>query len=337
MLHSALTSLGQGALRVLPDGAAGRLRRRLSAPILTLLYHRVLPEVGEDVNRLAVSCENFAAHLSQLTRSAEVVDQAAFIGLLQHRRRVRKPRVLITFDDGYADNLHHALPILQRFGLTATLFVTSRAVGSNRLFWWDALERVARAASACSVPSGEPTPEVTWPGGPRISCLGGFEATYRRLLLAIKPYPGPRCAEALEWLARRYDLDLEADDSYRPVTWGELESWSAAGMAVGAHTRTHPQLSALSDDELRGEIRGSKQELERGLDGPVRMFAYPFGQREDFDARAEQAARQAGYACAFANWNGNARWSKSRYRLPRCLVRNWSRGELAAAFAGWCR
>ena len=126
----------QTAEAVLPDGLRDRLRRQVAAPTLVLLYHRVQPEPGRDPNKLIVACEDFEDQMAWLARYARVVEEQEFIKLLAGRPLSRRPRVLITFDDGYADNVAHALPILQRYGLRATMFVTSGAVGSDRLFWW---------------------------------------------------------------------------------------------------------------------------------------------------------------------------------------------------------
>jgi peptidoglycan/xylan/chitin deacetylase (PgdA/CDA1 family) len=50
--------------------------------------------------------------------------------------------VVVTFDDGYADNLHHAKPLLERYGIPATVFVTSDYIGQEHEFWGDKLERL---------------------------------------------------------------------------------------------------------------------------------------------------------------------------------------------------
>ena len=257
------------AMAGLPRRLRTRLARTVSAPVIALLYHRVVPTIGRDPQRLAVSAENFAAHLAWLSHRAELIDEAVFLDVLEMRRRSRRPRVLITFDDGYADNVHHAMPLLRKERVPAVLFVTSAAVDSGRPFAWDA-----------------PKPD---------------------------------------------------DPLQRPLTWDELRAWRAAGLAVGAHSRMHPRFSTLNEEPLQGEVGGSKAELEAACGAPMRMFAYPFGQREDFDERARDAVRTAGFACAFANWPGNIRWACDRFALPRYLVRDWSSAAFAARCEAWLR
>lgn len=77
-----------------------------------------------------------------------------------------------------------------------------------------------------------------------------------------------------------------------PMSWAELRQLTAAGWEIGAHTRTHPRLSALGDRPLEQELSGSRGDLERQLGAPCTSVAYPYG---DFDARVARAAATAGY------------------------------------------
>src|SRR3954470_15948888 len=108
-------------------------RRR--PPALILLYHRVATPT-RDPQLLSVSPERFAEHLEVVRRCAEPV---ALAGILAQGEG---PRAAITFDDGYADNLHEAAPLLAAAGVPATVFVVSGQVGTTDEFWWDELERV---------------------------------------------------------------------------------------------------------------------------------------------------------------------------------------------------
>jgi peptidoglycan/xylan/chitin deacetylase (PgdA/CDA1 family) len=155
--------------------------------------------------------------------------------------------VALTFDDGYADNVEAALPILREFGFTATCYVTS-------------------------------------------GHLGGFN----------------------EW-------DAEMLRVWTPMmTREQLAVWRDAGMDVGAHTRSHRDLSTCSDaEELRQEIAGSKTDLERLTEGPVAHFSYPFGR---YGSAAVAAVRQAGFATAVSVRDRRARATDDPLQLPRMYV-----------------
>src|SRR5690606_39204114 len=120
--------------------AVRRLKERWTPRGLILMYHRV-GAGGADPWGLRVSPEHFAEHLDVLTRRGSPM---ALSGLAEAVDRGRLPRraVAVTFDDGYADNLHAAVPLLERHDVPATVFLTTGYLGGQREFWWDALEQV---------------------------------------------------------------------------------------------------------------------------------------------------------------------------------------------------
>jgi len=97
----------------------------------------------------------------------------------------------------------------------------------------------------------------------------------------------------------------------------QVKLWQAAGMEVGAHSRTHPRLSTCSDAELESEIAGSKADLETLLGTPVSQFCYPYG---DLDSRVANAVRNAGYDAATTTQRGRAATGDDLMLLRRILV-----------------
>lgn len=97
----------------------------------------------------------------------------------------------------------------------------------------------------------------------------------------------------------------------------QIKAWQAAGMEVGAHSRTHPRLTACTDAELQSELAGSKVDLEALTGAPVTQFCYPYG---DLDTRVADAVRQAGYSAATTTQRGRSRPGDDAMRLRRILV-----------------
>jgi peptidoglycan/xylan/chitin deacetylase (PgdA/CDA1 family) len=127
--------------------------------------------------------------------------------------------------------------------------------------------------------------------------------------------------------------ELAADAGSHPgeldtMTWGEIRELAARdGIEVGAHTVSHPHLTALPDAELDGELADSKRRIEDELGRPCPLFAYPYGEH---DARVRRAAEGAGFTAAFGLQPHGSTWG-DRYRLPRVGI--WrGEGERTVAF-----
>ena len=173
------------------------------------------------------------------------IDQvASFLASAERSSR----RVVLTFDDAWADNHTNALGPLSQHHLPATLYVPSRLLGQ----------------------------------------------------------PGYMTRTQL----------LEMDD---------------AGVTIGAHSRTHPDLRVCGPEELKREVRGSKEDLEDLLAKPVTSFAYPTGLT---DARVHAAVVAAGYASAVTTRPGWWRPATKPLEIPRSFVQNFSDTTFLAAIAG---
>jgi peptidoglycan/xylan/chitin deacetylase (PgdA/CDA1 family) len=264
--------------------------------------------------------------------------------------------VVVTFDDGYADNLHNAKPLLERYGIPATVFLTTGYVGSEREFWWDELERL-----------------LLKPGTlPKVLHLRVNGSTYQWKLSEAARYSEDTSRRHQRWRAwkdappssrQRLYLSLwqllgTLGEGERQRVLDELREWAAVQpvgrpihrplsleevlalkqgqlIEVGAHTVTHPTLSALPPDAQRDEIQGSKAELERVLGDPVTSFAYPHGGRSDYAAETVDIVREAGFACACSNSAGIVGQPSDRFRLPRIHVQDWDREEFARRLSRW--
>jgi len=112
------------------------------------------------------------------------------------------------------------------------------------------------------------------------------------------------------------DVYLDGPDGHElaVMSWQELAGMASIGWEVGSHTRSHPRLTRLRDEELKEELGGSRQDCERQLGGPCHSVAYPYG---DTDARVVAAAADAGYLAAAG--------LPRAHRLHRPSALNWPR------------
>src|SRR2546423_5357995 len=107
---------------------------------LILMYHRIV-ELPLDPFALAVTPQHFAEHLEVLRKYSHPISLSEMARLLKDGQRPRRA-VIVTFDDGYTDNLYNAKPLLERFDVPGTVFITTGQIGSEREFFWDELQRL---------------------------------------------------------------------------------------------------------------------------------------------------------------------------------------------------
>ncbi|MGB7043843.1 MAG: polysaccharide deacetylase family protein [Methylocella sp.] len=108
---------------------------------LILMYHRI-GEFQSDPRGLAVSPRHFAEHLEVLRKHSQPQPLAQMVNAIQHQVLPWVKALAVTFDGGYADNFYNAAPLLNRYDVPATVFLTCGYIGGTGEFWWDALERI---------------------------------------------------------------------------------------------------------------------------------------------------------------------------------------------------
>ena len=296
-------------------------------PFIVLAYHRVA-DLAHDPQLLAVSRENFASQLGWMAENnIEVVrfDEPWKV-------RCNRVRVCITFDDGYADNYHNALPILEKYAFPATFFVTTAHVRTGNAYWWDVLEHILYGELPDTPPPG-PFAAV-WPTPPE-----KLYQTAHGILLAAGP---EKQRELLEGLCQWLGHPVAAADSHRPLRPDEVAALAAHPLAtVGAHTHTHPRLSQLLRPQQKQEVETSLDLLTEWTGRRPSVFAYPFGSRGllgrggDYNADSMRVCKELGILRAAANYPAQVRPWTNRFAVPRHLVRNWDKATFARRFTAF--
>ena len=232
--------------------------------------------------------------------------------------------VAVTFDDGYHDNLVHALPALRAAGIPATLFVSTGHVATGEGFWWDEVAGLlgpqgtgGDAVLTLDLPEGE----RAW--APRDAAQR--ERSRALVHAALQARDRATTIAALSQLrvwAGFAPAPSPPPERDRPLTVAELQELAGAGVfSVQAHGRTHVSLAHAPADVRAAEIRGSADDLEAWLGTRPDLFSFPFGvPGVDVDADTRAAARAAGYAAAVVNAPGVVGPRTDRFAVPRLFV-----------------
>lgn len=298
----------------------GLLRLLESCPrpstVLVLNYHHVgnWRETEHDEELFSADGEQFHSQVQVLKKKGGVVSLEEALSLLLTGRPFKGTAVLITFDDGYLDNYTLAFPILKNAGLPATFFLATSFIGSSKLPWWDEIAFMVRHSQFPAIQLDYPSPRKLLLG------TGRREAAIRELVTLYKRSSDPSrlLAQVRERCGVRFD-SIAAERLF--LDWNEAREMAAAGMDIGAHTHTHPNVGRLPLDDQIDELRISRERLEAGLARRVDVMAYPYGARDAFNQDTYVALARLGYRAAFSYYGGiNRPGAVDRYNLARCGV-----------------
>jgi peptidoglycan/xylan/chitin deacetylase (PgdA/CDA1 family) len=309
---------------------------------MILLYHRVAT-LDTDPQLLAVTPENFAAHLDILRECATPMSLA---DLVRATRSGAVPRnaVAITFDDGYADNLELASPLLHARDIPATVFVATAGSDNNCEFFWDDLDRIllqpGKLPEDVHLQIGTKTIDLALHDDAHYSAAAATRDKHWNVTLSEDPSARHRAYRSLcpalhnatieernralqqlhEWSAQ----PTAPRPSHRMMTPAQMRDLTRAGLIdIGGHTVNHPLLSRESAEIQQREIQDCKTTLQFILDREVTTFSYPFGGRRDYTPDTIAAVQHAGFHHACSNFPGHLLPGHDLHQLPRMLVRNW--------------
>jgi peptidoglycan/xylan/chitin deacetylase (PgdA/CDA1 family) len=328
--------------RRLVDRGNLAFKRRYVARGLILIYHRVA-EDPVDPWRLCVTPDNFARHLEMLHNKGFATAHVSELADSVRAHRVPRKTVAVSFDDGYRDNLDAAQPILEKYETPATHFATAGYIGSDEPFWWDVLDTIflrtkqlpeelviTLAAKTHRWKLGgdavlKKEKAADWkPLGPAQTRRHEIHDALWHLLVAALPDERQR---AVRYLMDWAELAPAAWDQSRPMSEEELRRLGESGLVeVGAHSLTHPALSALPPELQAHELGASKERLEAILGKKVKGCSYPQG-RSSTDV--QRRARDAGYDFACGSVADAVNSRSNLFHLPRVSVRDWDEARFA--------
>jgi peptidoglycan/xylan/chitin deacetylase (PgdA/CDA1 family) len=265
--------------------------------LLVLNYHRIGdPKNGEyDPALFSATAEQFNTQVRFLKNRYRLVSLDEALEVLT--KGSAEPSILVTFDDGYADNYHIAYPVLKSHATCGTFFLPTGFIGANRVPWWDAIAFMLRHSRRRIVTLAEPA---------SISVdLAKFRPALRAVLRAYKLPSMRDPARFLSQLSEATGID-PPESFQRPLfmSWEQAREMAAGGMDLGSHTHTHQILGKLTFEEQVAELAQSKEMIREKTGVAPVSVSYPVGKPGTFTADTFTALEATGYRAGFSFYGG---------------------------------
>jgi peptidoglycan/xylan/chitin deacetylase (PgdA/CDA1 family) len=290
------------------------VRARLLGGALIVGYHRIAA-VTLDEYELCVTPRHFAEHIEAVKKYAHPISLSELVRCLKEGS-VPSKAVAVTFDDGYADTLYTAKPVLERYEVPATVFVCTGYAGEE--FWWDELERLVMSSKAHldALDLGVGAKSFL-SNQPEAGSVAGFDAR-RKFRHALYDFLIGLDVEDQNHVMNRirsWSGIPSSETTVCAMNHDELLRLADGGLIeLGAHTRHHPLLPQLSPDRQKEEIEASKRDLESLLGKEISGFAYPNGRANEHTKRI---VRELGFTYACTSLHDVVRPGQDMYELAR--------------------
>ncbi len=264
-------------------------RRRLGGRWGIILgYHRVIPadEAGSPY-RMGMGADLFEAQIRWIASRHRIVSMEEFLWWRASDRTPPDDLIILTFDDGYRDNLTQAAPLLKELGIPALFYVTSSGLTGRMPYWPETLGQMLLMTRARSVTldldpgSGARSPvsyEIATPEDRTRSCL--------RMIESLRRLPAARIVEAIETLAEPLGVDPARAQERTPrlLGAGDIRALIADGFAIGSHSVSHPYLPSEEAVVQRREIEESRRVIEEAARIPRHRLLLSRGRLRRTDA-----------------------------------------------------
>lgn len=288
-------------------------------PVTILAYHGV-------TDKASTGIENFQGkHLTaeEFERQMRALKEQA--GLLSLRDLVEAyavgddpDGVIVTFDDAYRNNVTVALPILERYQVPTTFFLSTGFIGMDRMFWVDEVEQAIDQTDAAVI-------DFTAAG---LTCFALDTREARMLAVTeikahLKRVPEDEKNRLLALLkaAAMPRSGSVKSANYETMSWDDVRRLAESSIVeLGGHTIDHAILSRLSEDQIREQVVRSKEQLEDETGCDITLFAYPNGGAADYTPASIEILKDSGYICACTTLPGVNTSETSVYELRRTMA-----------------
>jgi peptidoglycan/xylan/chitin deacetylase (PgdA/CDA1 family) len=286
----------------------------VKSQVAILMYHRVEQQKNPWFFPYSITISDFENQLIYLVKHYSILSLNELVSHIYEQKPLPKKAVVITFDDGYKDNYLYAYPILKKYALPATVFLTTGHIGRGELFWWDKISYVLQHTRCDALELDEMGLYHLKSDGERLRVasilkkkLAGLPEQKKNLL--VERIVNMSAVKIPAVLGREMIL-----------SWDEVREMDRDGITFGAHSVTHALFSKLLPEELKHEITQSKKDIEENIGQAVTAFSYPGGR---FSNNTTNLLKESGFRCALTSVPSMTTSESNPYELGR-IVGGWT-------------
>ena len=286
---------------------------RTCGAIKIITYHAV-DEFPNYID-LFMAPEKFEAQMKYIHTHYDIITLEEAVNIIETRRSIPQNAIVITFDDGYKDNYHTVYPIIKRYGLPMTIFISSDYIKSGMpTFVYATIVLLENAKNKLLDLSNYD--------------LGKFmldnAASKEQAILEIDRYSKmlrfDQRQQLLQEIISKVGLNGEKHILIdKMLTWENISEMSHNLVSFGSHTCRHPNLTHLGSEDLHHELVRSKQSIEKKIHKEVKYFAYPYGGKDALNDSVKQHVKEAGYEAAFVLYPEKLT-AENKFSLGRTMI-----------------
>lgn len=284
------------------------------------MYHGItsMPACNGIFNNsgMHVYVEHFSEQMSLLRNRYKVISLFRLVELIRNGEDIPDHSVVITFDDGYENNYNQAFPILQKYGLPATIFLSTHFMDKRDLLWGDRVEALFDSPECFARISSQLNNGI-------ISGSSQREAL-ESLIRYLKKIPDDQKEALIMGLEELCAIDRsQLASDYRCLTWSQVRDMCESRiMDIGSHTHSHIIMTRVDETRAREEVALSKRLLKEQAGVETRLFSYPNGAAGDYDSSTHRILQEQGFQCALLTIEGFNDKNSNLFELKRIGVPN---------------
>ena len=279
--------------------AATRMyKKKFNKCLPILAYHRIMDfdeqNYPADIELISANPTSFEKQVKYLKKHYQPLKFSELSYYISNPRKLIKPPVIITFDDGFLDNYKFAYPILERHKVPATFFITTDAIENGTPFWFDLIAYLILRHNNDYIIISDKKVTIG-------HTLESKRNAINKLLLHLKVIPEAEKNKIIAEVKTQIPFENDYLKMTRNMSWDELNVMKNNGMEIGSHSVTHPILSRMSNDEIKKEIGDSKRMIEEKLETECIVFSYPVGGYEEYNSYSLDQLKLSNYkyACTY--------------------------------------